>query len=60
MSSYVCASLDASGGCAEWAQTWNPAVLSVADGAAIASVVISCWALAYGLKALTRFIINRL
>lgn len=60
MNSYVCASLDAMGNCTDWVQTWSMVALSYDDAARIASIIIGCWALAFGIRVVFRFILNRL
>lgn len=59
MSSYVCASLGATGECEEWVQTWSPLALSYADGAQLAAAIVACWALAWGIRLLVSFLLNR-
>lgn len=58
MSSYVCATLE-NEVCTEWVQTWSPLALSYGEGAQLASVIIGCWAIAWGLRLLVGFLLNR-
>lgn len=58
MSSFVCIELDGTT-CVEWAQTWSPPALSSADGVVLASAVLACWALAWGIRQVVNHINNR-
>lgn len=58
--SYVCAQLDEVGQCAEWAQAFAFSSLTVQEAGEISAVIIGCWAVAFGLRLVANFIINRL
>lgn len=56
---YVCSQVNEFSDCVSWVQQSSFASLSYSDGAALAGAIIICWSIAFGLRVIIRFVLNR-